>query len=291
MRSGKLIILTLSLLILFQSTYSYARESVKNAYSREALLGFTRKLIADKDYYRAAMELQRLNSYFPDAISSLKYSVSYNYLLFMGKQYDELTALQCADNACQLYRFDSCIMKREYKVARELLTKWEITLDKEFKGFYLKRTIFLSLMDDDSRDTVSSIMADRAGIKDFKNILKTTMVMKEEEKSPALAFALGVIPGAGYIYSGRSGTGFVSMIVITIQTVLTVFAFRTGNYAIGYITGTIGAFFYGGSVLGGYLETVKYNESLHTRVHDYLQAELQLNRDRETVFRRMGIGF
>ena len=71
-------------------------------------------------------------------------------------------------------------------------------------------------------------------------------------KKPWLAAVLGIVPGAGYLYSGEIATGVFAFLLIAADAILTYFAFRTHNDVIGYFTGVIGGLFYAGSMAGGY---------------------------------------
>ncbi len=104
-----------------------------------------------------------------------------------------------------------------------------------------------------------------------------------------MAFTLGVFPGLGYWYAGNKPTAIVSFVMTALTSALTYFAMTTGNEAIGYFTGAISVFFYGGSMLGGYLETKKHNHLIDDSVYHYMTRGLSLEEDRKLLFDDYGI--
>lgn len=71
------------------------------------------------------------------------------------------------------------------------------------------------------------------------------------KKSPLLAGILGIVPGLGHFYCGRTGDGITSLAVNAAFGWGTVSAVRKGAHVAGTVLGLLGVSFYGGSVLGG----------------------------------------
>ena len=99
----------------------------------------------------------------------------------------------------------------------------------------------------------------------------------------------GLVPGAGYFYAGERGTGIVAMIVIGAGSAVTYASYRNGLDSIAVISGLITFFFYGGSIAGGYMQTVKYNNRLMETLDLKLKRELMPERDLDEIYFKFGL--
>ncbi len=70
-------------------------------------------------------------------------------------------------------------------------------------------------------------------------------------KSPLLAGILGIVPGLGHFYCGRTGDGLTSLGVNALFGWGTVSAVRKGAHVAGAVLGLLGVSFYGGGIFGG----------------------------------------
>ncbi len=69
-------------------------------------------------------------------------------------------------------------------------------------------------------------------------------------KSPALAGALSLVPGLGYLYSGYPETAISSLIVNELFMAATYKAFADGNKPLGAVLGFFSLGWYGGNITG-----------------------------------------
>ena len=78
-------------------------------------------------------------------------------------------------------------------------------------------------------------------------------------KSPGVAAALAVVPGAGYAYAEHYGTAVASLIVNGLLGWATVDAFRDGNDGAGGFYALLGLGFYVGNITGSAQSADRYN--------------------------------
>ena len=79
-------------------------------------------------------------------------------------------------------------------------------------------------------------------------------------KSPALAGALSVIPGAGYLYCGRYYDALTSFLLNGGLMFGAYKAFDDGNTALGAVAALVGIGFYTGNIYGSVSSAHKYNQ-------------------------------
>jgi len=100
-------------------------------------------------------------------------------------------------------------------------------------------------------------------------------------KSPALALALGLVPGLGQVYAGRVLSGLGSFLLNGFLIGTTAFAVYRHEYALSVFAGGISLAFYSGGVYAGYEAARRVNqreeESLRARIRA-VPVELQLNK-------------
>jgi TolA-binding protein len=85
-------------------------------------------------------------------------------------------------------------------------------------------------------------------------------------KSPQLAGALGVIPGAGYLYTERYQDALISLLVNGLLFWAAYESFDQGLPALGCIAGLAGAGFYTGSIYGSVSSAHKYNRNAYNAI-------------------------
>jgi len=165
--------------------------------------------------------------------------------------------------------------------------QWPQDAGPVFETMILKRKLAYSLLTVDNYNELSSYMA-LAKEFDLQRIYQYSRFIQKKLKNPYAALGWGIIPGAGYIYSDTTENGMVAAIVIGVCAVVTYFATDSGNSGIAFITGAAGTFFYGGSILGGYLAAKRTNNQIMKELHAYLDEELKFAHDREIIFNRYG---
>ncbi len=266
-------------------------------YNARSIASFTRYLIDHKEYYRAFVELKRLHSLAPGHSSPLAFSVTENYLLVQGKRYKDIVngparpaaPLQAA--AVSLFRYDAAVALRDHGKADAVLAAW-VSADEPFLDRCLKTRRLFSYLAARRYDEAAAF-CEALPESDFSACRELIGLARQgfsREKKPWLAAVLGIIPGAGYMYSGQYATGVFAFLLISIDVIMTYFAFRTRNDVIGYFTGIIGGFFYAGSIAGGYFAAQRFNLEQGGSVGSSMAERLGFERDRDEIFNRHGMG-
>jgi tetratricopeptide (TPR) repeat protein len=88
------------------------------------------------------------------------------------------------------------------------------------------------------------------------------------EKNPTLAGVLAVIPGAGFLYTGRFHDAAAAFIVNTGLGLAAWKAFDQDNPALGTVVGLVGSGFYTGSIYGSITAAHKHNHTQKIRILD-----------------------
>jgi hypothetical protein len=275
----------------------HAAPASADDYSAASLLRFTRFLIGKQEYYRALVELKRLNSYHPGFLPPAAFHVTGLYLLSMGKQYSDSidTKLPAGDPvlaaAGLVFRCDAAIGASDSVLLESLLASWQYGSEPFFDRCIKKRQLYAHLAA--GRYRAANETCGLPGVPDYSDC-RTMISMARSGlsggKKPWLAAVLGLVPGAGYLYAGEIATGIFALLLIAADAVLTYFAFRTHNDVIGYFSGAVGGLLYAGSVAGGYFAARRYNVRRFETARPSLSDGLKLGEDREELYNRYGIG-
>ena len=268
----------------------YAQPS-GDPYSFNAIAGFANHLVQQKEYYRAYQEYHRLHIYYPAMYPYDKYFVSTLYCHYEGRQYqkllEQIDSTMLAQPVVWIFAFDSALSITSPVLADIALQSPGSMDDTEAELMVLKRKLAYSLLavnDYNKLSPYKTIAQDY----DLQRIYEFSRFTRSRLKNPYAAFVWGIIPGAGYIYSDNVENGIIAAIVIGICTAVTYFAVDTGNSGIAFVTGAAGTFFYGGSILGGYLSARRTNSQIMKELNAYIQEELKFAQDREIVFNKYG---
>ncbi|MFH0974925.1 MAG: hypothetical protein V1874_03985 [Spirochaetota bacterium] len=304
--SLKLILLAAFLLlqliptIVYSNTNQSAETTVKE-YSAGSMLGFVKHLISQNEYYRAYSELKRLNSYYPGYINNNTYFTTELFLLYNGRRYSDILLMNFRTdlrmNAIHsVFISDAFIHNNEFIKAVNLANSITNSAGDDFNLYLYKRTL-LSYIMLKKLDEAKSIVYNKKiniGLNDAnKNIFELIDYSDEiyaNLKNPCNAIALGAIPGMGYVYADRTATGVIAFFLISVLSALTYYSFKTDNKAIGVFVGTAATFFYGGSIIGGYLSAKSYNDSAVNDLKDSLTQKLNLSDDRKKLYEQYGVG-
>ncbi len=84
-------------------------------------------------------------------------------------------------------------------------------------------------------------------------------VQRPPRKSPRVAAALSIVPGAGYAYAEHYGTAFASLVVNGLLGWATVSAFSDGNNGAGGFWAVLALGFYVGNITGSAQSADRYN--------------------------------
>lgn len=278
------------LLIHLLAVKSYAADNQAD-YSPEKILSFTGYLVEKGEYFRAWAELRRLQSYYPGYISGEKFNVTALYLLYKGKRYNEIPEYMpgkepgCAES---LIITDSFIMLGDYTAGLALIEKYSVICsDDLFPDAYSRRRAYIPLVTGEMYSDGAGTM--KPELSGYMELVQYRDRMYDSRKSPGLAALLGLFPGAGYIYAGDDGTGFVAMTVIAVFGGVAYGSYENGIEPLAILAGAVTLFFYGGNIAGGYLEAKKYNRNIDNMIEKKARTALDLDADIERIYIRFGI--
>ena len=272
-------------------------------YNHRNLLSFISYLISNAQYYRANVELMRLQSYYPGYIDKKKLHITEIYLLFNGKKYDAILKKKPKFlNKDYLYidsifKIDSYLYKSKYQTSNFILSSLNYPENNKDLDIYLyKRAFITSILLKDLKKAKEITIDLKNKIKDSSiNYSKYNELINHCEtnyallKKPYDALFLGFFPGMGYIYSDEKPTGILAFIIVTVFSTLSYFSFKTNNYPLGICIGTASSFLYGGNIIGGYFASKKYNNIMIKNLKKDLLEEMDLNTDREKIYIKFGL--
>ena len=263
---------TLFFIILF-NTMAFAKSAAPlyDDFTPKKISSFACSLIQDGEYYRAYVELLRLNSFYPSYISGATFDITASYLFYKSKKYNDILNFdfnEMNENMIvplSIFRIDSLFkLNKKDEAAAEISKLNNLDASRQYTAYLSKREKYLA-----------------ASMK-FQDY-------DENMKKPFVGLIAGIIPGMGYLYAGEKGTALVSIIIIGTGSAVTYASYKNGLSALSIITGTITFFFYGGSVVGGYMQCKKNNEYLANMLETKLQRELMLDRDLDEVYLKFGL--
>lgn len=296
------VLLFLSLSVHAAPAGRVANAAVPPEYSPDAILKFTRFLIEKGEYYRAFTELRRLHSFHPGYIGEENRYVTELYLLYQGKQYNEVLArrppavgerVQCID---AVFKADAFLAGPELSMPGKTLEPYrEFGPDMELRSMVSRRLFLASLMLgqlDRARSMLNGFDEPGPGgpsMERYRELLTYAEKKHSLFKRPAAAALLGIAPGMGYVYAGNAPTGFIALAVVSALSGLTYLAWTTDNKPLAIFFCLGATFFYGGSVIGGYREAVGFNRWLGDRMKEDLADGLDLEKDRQRLYDRFGI--
>ncbi len=101
---------------------------------------------------------------------------------------------------------------------------------------------------------------------DVKAFAASNLVLAEQEsakrKDPTAAMLLGIVPGAGYLYAGQSGSALTALLTNGLLAYATYTSFKTKNIGLGILTGLFSASFYIGNIAGSGRSAERYNDKI-----------------------------
>ncbi|TAL31231.1 MAG: hypothetical protein EPN93_18285 [Spirochaetes bacterium] len=267
-------------------------------YSPENIIGFTRALISKREFYRASIELQRLQTFHPGFVPDTQFRITGLYLMYRGGALDGILAnpyagkdarVRCIDS---LFRADVYLARYEFGAARELLGTGCLGEDGDLDTMCRKRRFMAVQLGggEEPLNRWTSGAQEGAGSIAWDDLARYAISARDREKSPAAALGWGVLPGMGYTYSGNRPTGILACVVISLVAGLTYLSFKTDNQPLGILFGFAATAFYGGSVIGGYREALRANLAIREQAAARFSEDLRLERDRERLLADYGIG-
>jgi hypothetical protein len=252
---------------------------------------FALKLIRSGEYYRAYRELQRLRFHYPGFVPESEMNVTAQYLWFMGKRpvslYDSLLEVPVSRrdfHTGRIFLYDLFLSLGEVEKARGVFIPSALSgVPDPFLRQALDKRIELAVLLSPGKGVRGS---DRYLSEEVRELLR---LREKELISPVGALFLGVIPGMGYIYAREYLTGFLAFLTVGTFVALSVLGYHTGNEVLGTVTALGGAFFYGGSIVGGYRAARGFNRERDRKNIRAIMEGAGLEEDRGRIFSEYGI--
>ncbi len=260
-------------------------------FTPENILAFTHYLIESGEYYRAGVELRRLEAYYPGYLPAEKYKAIEMYILFKGRRYSDMTRMYSGgamDCVPSVFVIDSFMLTGDYAACKPVLESvYGICSDDLMREIIFKRKAGLDIINGSAYDPQTGELL--AELSQYKVLADWAAARNSEKKSPLIGALLGLVPGMGYVYAGDTGTGFTALTVISIFGAVTYGSFQYGAEPLGILAGAVTLFFYGGNIAGGYLQTKKYNNAIDDQVRSRVRSELGMDGDIDRIYIRFGM--
>lgn len=260
-------------------------------FTPEKISSFSCYLIGRGEYYRAYVELLRLKSYYPSFLSPSVFDLTANYLYYKSKKYEDLLGFDPSKThddvfiPVSLFRIDSMIKLGKYEEAEsELINLYGRSGSAGYSEYLKKRSAYLSIINYHDNQTDY-----KEKFKDYQELFAYSEDIYSRRKNPYIGALAGIFPGMGFVYAGERGTGIVSMIIIFAGSAVSYTSYKDGWDSLAVISGAITFFFYGGSILGGYMQSKRYNDSLTQTLELRLNRELMPERDLEEIYIKFGL--
>ncbi len=276
--------------------------SIDNAYSADNILGFAKSLISQNEHYRALVELKRLDSYYPGFINKDIIITTEFFLLFKGGRYSDIKSSELRYPSRNLkaihniFRTDVFIEENDFVNADLIAMSERISgINKDIDLFLYKRTILSYLLlkkIEEARRAIDDRKTDMPGPGhgELRELIEYSENCFGYLKRPYCAMAFGAIPGMGYVYADKTATGIIAFLLVSALSALTYYSFKTDSKPVGVFVGTAATFFYGGSIIGGYLAAKNYNDTVINDLKNSLCGRMHLAGDREEIYSTYGIG-
>ena len=292
------------LLLLFPSDWAYSSNKanpVDFEYHPGSILAFTKYLISRDEYYRAYIELKRLNSYYPAYIRKEILYTTELYLLFKGRRFSEILESSCSPVNREIelietmFKTDVHLARSDYIKANSLLIASGNNKGSSDLDLYIYKRTFLSYLLLNRIVEAKKLLNDVRLVNNESNFDKYEELIKYSENNFSSlqcswkSLVLGIVPGMGYFFSGRKSTGIIAFLVVTVFSALTYFSFETNNKPIGIFFGAAGTCFYTGSIIGGCLASRKYNEWIMRDMKESLLKRMALVKDRNEIYSDHGL--
>lgn len=243
------------------------------AMGMDPVLGFARQLQAEGEYYRAITEYKRVLHFAPAESLATRGAAILGIggaLMSAGEHARSAEWLQAHTPELRTEPVRSEAVRLMYRalladgdgnrllvISRELGTPSAET--RLYEGLAYARighwtdaaTVFRDLADDDGYGPIASSFLEVA--------------RKGERvawKSPGVAAALGIIPGAGYWYAGHRQTAIASLLVNGVFVGATIQAFRSDQAILGGFLSFFTVSWYAGNIYGSAPAARRYNEDL-----------------------------
>jgi TM2 domain-containing membrane protein YozV len=260
-------------IFLFTLLYSFS------VYSQSKTLQFADELMGESDYNRAMTVLKEAEYVHRGTKEGFLAQKKIISLHFRSNDFEllDLNVSKLRTNYGQFFKLDEMEIKSEvsfflknYDVAFIQILKSQSELEKKylFRSFSSKNDK-LPKCDSNLCNQISNLEIE----------MKTN-----PPKSPAIAAALGIIPGMGQIYAGHTASGITTFILTGFFAATTVIALNGHEDAFALASGAVGTVFYLSSIYAGH-ETAKLrNES-------FIKGQQKKLRDLQVSFKLIDLAF
>jgi len=248
-------------------------QSSDSLFTTKAIKDFGDYLFEQKDYLRAAMELERYLYMISEDDDSTLFKIGLCHQLRGRYDFAVEAFLQIVNKNSSGLNYTS-----RHAVFYNLskLEKWEeiksigYENDEEFVFYYLADI----MMDAAPKDSEYFQSIHEDSLKDQLLELENYR-QKLKQKSPLLASTLSaLIPGLGKVYINRAGDALYSFSMINLAALVSYKAFESALYVSGVITSGITVSFYLGTVYGSYIGAKLHNQQIY---HDWRERLEKLN--------------
>lgn len=265
--------------------------AIPEEYSQKSLLKFIKNLDNENDYYRARSEINRFINYYPDTSLKNNLLASSWYYTFQLKEYNRIDSPSTdsvdLNNYNLLLHADALWQQNNFGELKSFLSGSSIPADNLY---FTKRRFAIMLVNKEYTESETFIKNNFQNSTDaYLALIKQTQLANHHYKSMVVAGFAGIFPGGGYLYSGNIGTGVMALVIVGFYTTVTVLSFLTENYVLGGVCAGVTGAFYGGSILGGIMQTSKYNQRLQLEITYNIGETLSFSRDRRDLHKQLGL--
>ncbi len=254
----------------------------------DSAYGFADQLFEKQDYEAAATEFARFVHFFPDDSRAPHAAFKAGMAFFSNQQYR--SAMDAFDNVIKRFSASNDALESRFMISRcyQKLNETDNALrilqqiigetkDRQVRDRALNSTGWLLLEAGNisgARKAFGSITRENQKLHHTGLILSAIDDPgKIEYKSPLAAGMMSVVPGGGYLYTGRYRESGVAFFLTAALAAASWQCFDKDLSALGAITGLVGLGFYSGSIAGGITSAHKYNQRARQGFIQKLKAD------------------
>lgn len=246
------------------STFLFIKRLINNQYHQEALLEIMRT-----EFQRRSFSIDL----FINKIICLQAIGEYEKALF---EYENKCPTEYKSNTELAFR----IALIQYKLQNydQALQKTSLALETCTDAFCKPRIILLNGLLYANKYEWKNAALSYQSLSEFdsyKQISITNYQLTEKathlkNKSPFVAAALSIIPGAGYAYTGHKQTAVAALVINGLLAYATYTNFKIENYGMGILTGIFNVSFYIGNIYGASKSAKRFNEKQNKSIIEKL---------------------
>jgi tetratricopeptide (TPR) repeat protein len=259
----------------------------------EKQLQYAQQLFSQKKYILAIAEYERFIYLFPGNMRAPEARFNIGMAYYSEKQYPE--AIQTFNELSGAVDKGSAYQARSFFLAAESQTRIGLQssalttlnnlatlsddMDVKDEAHYRMGWIFLETANWERAQTyfqkISHPNHTKYRLADLNKNFKNTANI--HHKSPAMAGALAILPGAGYLYCNRPRDALISFLLNGGLIFAAYEAFDNDMVALGGVISFVEIGFYSGNIYGSISSAHKYNQDQDRRFVDRLKENLKVN--------------